>query len=73
LRKFVHLYLLQAGRDFQHCVAPNIFKKYYGRKIEWIIYSTRTYLQVFENRVLRRIFGTKRDKIMGDWDHRGRA
>jgi hypothetical protein len=22
---------------------------------------------VFENRVLRRIFGTKRDDVMGDW------
>jgi hypothetical protein len=22
---------------------------------------------VFENRVLRRIFGTKRDEVMGDW------
>jgi hypothetical protein len=24
-------------------------------------------LKVFENRVLRRIFGQKRDEIMGDW------
>jgi hypothetical protein len=24
-------------------------------------------LRVFENRVLRRIFGSKRDEIMGEW------
>jgi hypothetical protein len=24
-------------------------------------------LRLFENRVLRRIFGPKRDKVMGDW------
>jgi hypothetical protein len=24
-------------------------------------------LRVFENRVLRRIFGSKRDEVMGDW------
>jgi len=24
-------------------------------------------LRVFENRVLRRIFGPKRDKVTGDW------
>jgi hypothetical protein len=24
-------------------------------------------LRVFENRVLRRIFGPKRDDVMGDW------
>jgi hypothetical protein len=24
-------------------------------------------LRVFENRVLRRIFGLKRDEVMGDW------
>jgi hypothetical protein len=24
-------------------------------------------LRVFENRVLRRIFGPKRDKVMGEW------
>jgi hypothetical protein len=24
-------------------------------------------LRVFENRVLRRIFGPRRDKVMGDW------
>jgi hypothetical protein len=24
-------------------------------------------LRVFENRVLRRIFGTKRDEVMGEW------
>jgi hypothetical protein len=26
-----------------------------------------TILRVFENRVLRRIFGLKRDEVMGDW------
>jgi hypothetical protein len=26
-----------------------------------------TYTEVFENRVLRRIFGPKRDEVTGDW------
>jgi hypothetical protein len=57
-----------AGQGSSEPVAPRIFL--YGRKN---IYSTRTFLQVFENRVLRRIFGTNGDGITGDWDHRGRA
>jgi hypothetical protein len=41
-----------------------------------VLYSCQTWsltlreehrLRVFENRVLRRIFGTKRDEVTGDW------
>jgi hypothetical protein len=27
----------------------------------------RNRLRVFENRVLKKIFGTKRDEVMGEW------
>jgi hypothetical protein len=27
----------------------------------------RTYVEVFENRVLNKIFGPKRDEVIGDW------
>jgi hypothetical protein len=30
-------------------------------------YYNRAKLRVFENRVLRRIFGPKRDEMTGDW------
>jgi len=29
--------------------------------------SEKRKLRVFENMVLRRIFGTRRDEVMGDW------
>jgi len=31
----------------------------------WLFYSSR--LRVFENGVLRRIFGPRRDKVTGEW------
>ena len=33
--------------------------------MNFILYNTR--LRVFENRVLRRIFGSKRDEVTGEW------
>jgi hypothetical protein len=34
----------------------------------WSLILTEEYrLRVFENRVLRRIFGSKRDEVTGDW------
>jgi len=30
-------------------------------------------LRVFENRVLRRIFGPKRDEVTGEWNGEGRS
>jgi hypothetical protein len=32
-----------------------------------VLYLEEHRLRVFENRVLRRIFGLKRDKMKGDW------
>jgi hypothetical protein len=39
----------------------------YGRE-SWFLASRREHkLRVFENRMLRRIFGPKRDKVTGAW------
>jgi hypothetical protein len=47
-----------------------------GRSAEWVLYGCETWsltlreecrLRVFENRVLKRIFGPKRDDVTGDW------
>jgi hypothetical protein len=32
-----------------------------------LVVFTKHRLRVFENRVLRRIFGPKRDEVMGEW------
>jgi hypothetical protein len=39
----------------------------YGCKTWSLILRDKHRLQVFENRVLRRIFGPRRDEIMGEW------
>jgi hypothetical protein len=39
----------------------------YGCQIWSLILREEHRLRVFENRVLRRIFGPKRDEVMGEW------
>jgi hypothetical protein len=39
----------------------------YGCEIWTLIFVLREELRVFEDRVLRRIFGPKRDEMTGDW------
>jgi hypothetical protein len=39
----------------------------YGRETWSLTLREEHRLRVFENRVLRRIFGTKRDEVTGDW------
>jgi hypothetical protein len=39
----------------------------YGHEIWSLTLREEHKLKVFENRVLRRIFGLKRDEVMGDW------
>ena len=39
----------------------------YGRETWSLSLREESRLRVFENRVLRRIFGPKRDKITGEW------
>ena len=39
----------------------------YGCEIWSLIFREERRLRVFENRVLRRIFGPKRDEITGEW------
>jgi hypothetical protein len=39
----------------------------YGRKTWSLILREEHRLRVFENRVLRRIFGPRRDEVTGEW------
>ena len=39
----------------------------YGCETWSLILREEVRLRVFENRVLRRIFGTKRDEVTGEW------
>jgi hypothetical protein len=39
----------------------------YGREISSLILREEHRLRVFENRVLRRISGPKRNEVIGDW------
>ena len=39
----------------------------YGCEIWLLTFREECRLRVFENRVLRRIFGLKRDKVTGEW------
>ena len=39
----------------------------YGREAWSLTLSDERKLRVFENRVLRKIFGPKRDKVTGEW------
>jgi hypothetical protein len=39
----------------------------YKRKTWSVILRKEHRLRVFENRVLRRIFGSRRDEVTGDW------
>ena len=40
---------------------------YYGRETWSLTLSEERRLRVFENRVLRRVFGLKRDEVTGEW------
>jgi hypothetical protein len=62
---------------FSHLLSRNIRLKYIKKTVlPVVLYEHGTWslalreehrLRVFENRVLRRIFGPKRDEIMGEW------
>jgi hypothetical protein len=39
----------------------------YGSETWWLTLREKRRLKVFENRVLRRIFGPKRDEVTGEW------
>jgi len=39
----------------------------YGCETWWLTLSEEHRLRVFENRVVRRIFGPERDKVTGEW------
>jgi hypothetical protein len=54
----VKLCLKITSIEILYYVIPSIFR---------IIRNYEHKLRVFENRVLRRIFGTKRDEVTGEW------
>ena len=39
----------------------------YGCEILWLTLREEHRLRVFENRLLRRVFGPKRDDVTGEW------
>jgi hypothetical protein len=65
------------GLLFSHLLSRNLKVKVYKTIIlPVVLYGCETWsltlreeyrLRVFENRVLRRIFGPKRDQVMGEW------
>jgi len=40
---------------------------FYGCETWWLTLGKERRLRVFDNRVLRRIFGPKRDEVTGEW------
>jgi hypothetical protein len=51
---------------------PGIFQKYHKICYDHLLHNPGPHtvyhrLRVFENRVLRRIFGPKRDEVTGEW------
>jgi hypothetical protein len=51
-------------RNYETIVLPVV---HYGREIWSLALREEHRQRVFENRVLRRIFGAKRDELTGDW------
>jgi hypothetical protein len=51
-------------RVYRTVILPAVF---YGRETWSLTLKEEQRLSVFENRVLRRIFGPKRDEATGDW------
>jgi hypothetical protein len=49
---------------YKTIIVPNVL---YGCETWSLTLSEEHRLRVFENRVLRRIFGPKRDEVMGEW------
>jgi hypothetical protein len=51
-------------RIYKHIILPVVL---YGCEIRCLALRKVHRLRAFENRVLRRIFGPKRDHVTGDW------
>ena len=52
------------NRIFRTIIFPVVL---YGYETWWLALKKERRLKVFENRVLRRIFGPKRDEVTGEW------
>jgi hypothetical protein len=71
------LYLLKTSRDYYYyCCLKTKIRIYKTVIFPVVLYGCETWslilreehrLKVFENRVLRRIFGPKQDEMKGDW------
>jgi hypothetical protein len=57
---------LNSGNACCHSVQSLLSSRLLSRNVKVKIYET-IILRVFENRVLRRIFGPKRDEVTGEW------
>jgi hypothetical protein len=49
------------------CFTPGFRITFYCENILTAFYNRRITVMVFENKVLRRIFGPKRDEVTGEW------
>jgi hypothetical protein len=58
----IHFYVDSGG--YKTFILPLVL---YGRETWSLTLREEHRLRVFENRVLRRIFGLKRDEVTGDW------
>ena len=50
-----------------HCIALHLPVVLYGCETWSLTLREERRLRVFENRVLRRVFGPKRDEVTGEW------
>ena len=48
-------------------LSKNVKNKIYRTIILPVVLREECRLRIFENRVLRRIFGSKRDEVTGEW------
>jgi hypothetical protein len=52
---------------YSHCKFPDVPVVLYGRETWSLTLREERRLRVSENRVLRRVFGPKRDEVTGEW------
>ena len=61
---FVFRFAIQKYKIYRTVILPVVL---YGCETWSLILREQRRLMVFENRVLRRIFGPKRDEVTGEW------
>jgi hypothetical protein len=60
----IYIYILCTIRIYKTIILPLVL---YGCETWFLTLREEHRLRVFENKVLRRIFGPKRDEVTGEW------